>query len=299
MNTQQIVERVKSNRRGVIAVVVALIVIVGILLFRGCSEDNVVPTPVNTSVPTQQASKPPIIVTEQPVTPHKLYVVQKGDFLRKIADANGVGWEAVLLLNEELLKCKYEEVCTKLVHKPKSLFCNDAYKRPYANTLSPGWELKIPTSVAPNGIAQAVAQIKGDRVALVIDDSGSIGNDRQVVSEWYLAAFRQSGKKIIGVWLYSDGFVRHYNDAAEIELRTVGSYENTYGALKTAALEKPDSIVLVTDEPGDDWGTWSGVNSLPPVIGHCLQDPMAHSCEANLKRLAAETHGQYVSGLSK
>lgn len=233
---------------------------------------------------------------------HDLHKVVEGDFLRKIADKHKVSWEAVLLLNEDFLKKNYEKVCTKMGDKYRNnahrsgVFCNDRYNRAYGNTLMPGWQLKIPATTAPATINQAVSQIQGKRVALVIDDTGSLGNDRQLVSEWYLAAFRTHNKNIIGVWLYADGQVRHYTDSAGVQLKTMGNFENTHGALRVAAVEKPDSIILVTDEPGDDW-MWPAVRNLPPVVAHCLPDRATISCEPNLRRLAVETHGQYMSGL--
>lgn len=302
MNRQQIVEKVRNNKKTFGLMAVAIVIFIIIALCQRCSGEPTVPTnPGVTS--SQPCVSPPAQVA--PEVEHQSYTVVKGDFLKKIADDHNVAWEAVLLLNEDDLKVKYEDTCSTKSQKyranPKrrGLFCNDRFNRPYGNTLMPGWELKIPTTVAPTKIEATVASIAGNRVALVIDDTGSLGNDRTVVSEWYLAACRKSGKQIIGVWVYSDGEVRHYNDAAGVELRTVGGLENTYGALKIAASEKPDSIVLVTDEPGDDWGDWSGVSSLPPVVAHCLLDPMAMSCEPNLKRLANATRGQFVVGLDK
>jgi len=295
-------QKLKRGWWATVLVVLVLVLIVLGFMVRSCSnrsDSSVVTNPVGIN---QGNSNPGggVIQTQNPPRPamHEVYTVKRGDFLRKIAQEHGVEWEAMLLVNEEYLKAKYEEVCVNgQVRLKHSLFCNDKYKRPYGNTLSPGWEIKIPANSAPQNVNQAVAQIQGKRVALVIDDSGSIGNDRKMVSEWYLAAFKTHGKEIIGVWLYSDGHIRHYTQAAEVVLRAAGSYENTYSALRAAAQEKPDSIVLVTDEPGDDWGNWSGVESLPPVVAHCLPDPLHMSCEANLKRLAAATHGQYMMGL--
>lgn len=237
------------------------------------------------------------------------HIVRRGEFLRLIASRYNVGWEAMLLANERFLQTKYQEVCSDLsrnfrnrrqdrgTRKGGQYYCNDRYNRPYGNTLRPGWRLAIPEKTAPTAIAEIVSKIKGDKIALVIDDTGSMSDDRQKVSEFYLAALRQYNKRIVGVWLYADNQVRKYEDGG-IRLLTEGSYENTFGALTIAAREKPDAIILVTDEPGDDW-QWSEVSSLPPVIGHCLPDSGTEGCRETIQRLATETRGQFVLGIKK
>lgn len=231
----------------------------------------------------------------------KTYKVKKGQFLKWIAQQQNVSWEAMLLANESFLANKYKEVCDDLSgnfrrrdsnrgsRKGGLYYCNDNYVRPYGNTLRPGWTLNIPSESSPTSINQTVSEIKGDKIALVIDDTGSMNDDRQQVSEFYLAAIRQYGKHLSGVWLYSNGRVRKY-EAGGVHFYTSGDRENTFGALREAAKEKPDAIILVTDEPGDDW-QWGEVHNLPPVIGHCLDQSF---CAENLQRLARETHGRYV-----
>jgi hypothetical protein len=224
------------------------------------------------------------------------HVVRKGDCLRLIADKHGVSWEQVLLANEAFLRRKYDETCASLPskyrnsRKRKGLFCNDRYRKPYANTLLPGWTLSIPKGKAPAAINEAVLKA-GDRIALVIDDTGSMRDDTQRVSQLYLAAMRDNRKKIAGVFLYADGAVRRYK-AGSVQFLKSGDRENTYGALCEAAKLSPDAIVLVTDEPGDDW-QWPA-KGLPPVIAHCIPDRNAAGCESNLQRLARDTGGSYV-----
>ncbi len=240
--------------------------------------------------------------------PMQEHEVQKGEWLILIADHYGVGWEAILLANEEFLKAKYDEICPKfpdkIKNKPgrKGLFCNNKYKRPYSNTLMPGWKLKIPPTKAPANISTAVANISGLRVALVIDDTGSMIADRRAVGEFYLAAIKAQGKKVVGVWLYADGHIRRYEGGGVLEMNTSGRVENTHSALQEAAEERPDAIVLITDEPGDDWN-WVIAGELPPVVAHCLEERQndghgnGFTCEANLLRLVGLTKGQYMSGL--
>ena len=246
------------------------------------------------------SSVTPVITTTPAPAPHKNYVVKRGDFLRKIAQEHGVAWEAILMLNETFLQTKYEEVCNRMSPRYRNrhggLFCNDRYNRPYGNTLVPGWEIKIPTTQAPSQIERAIQNIVGNKIAVVIDDTGSVENDRILMSEWYMAAIKTSRKQIVGVWLYADGRVRHYAETGEVVFLTTGGVENTFGALQEAAAEKPDSIVLVTDEPGDDWN-WSEVKNLPPVTAHCLAEQGAYWCQTNLRKLAQETKGQYMDGL--
>lgn len=233
--------------------------------------------------------------------PMRTHVVQTGEFLRSIAGQYDVSWEAILLTNETYLQAQYEETCGS---KPESYtnnarrrgtFCNNRYHRPYGNTLKPGWKLNIPASTAPAAINAVVEAAHGDRIALVIDDTGSMNEDRQRVSAFYLAAIQQYSKRLTGVWLYADGVVRKY-EGGNVRFSTSGNVENTFGALREAAATSPDTIILVTDEPGDDWD-WSEVNRLPPVLAHCLKDGGTFLCEENLRRVAQETNGRYTAGI--
>ncbi len=237
----------------------------------------------------------------------KTYRVRRGEVLTTIAVANKVGIDSMMLANESYLRDKYKDVCGELsrsfrkrkadrgTRKGGLFYCNDRFKHPYGNTLQPGWTLTVPSDTAPTSVREAVANIKGKRIALVIDDTGSMNDDRRRVGQFYLSALRQYGKRLTHVWLYADGRVRKYN-GGNVEFRTSGGQENTFGALKEASTEKPDAIILITDEPGDDWN-WSDVKSLPPVIGHCLADRGIAYCEENLRRLQRETKGVYMSGL--
>lgn len=263
----------------------------------GCSENGklnrqrgVYPTPSSDAAVGKSCS-----------VPEKTHIVQEGEFLISIAEKYSVNWEAMLYANETFLQKMYEEICVRYSEKYRNnpgrrgLFCNDRFRRPYGNTLLPGWKLTVPAQSAPQNIEQVVSKIEGDRVALVIDDTGSMTNDRQRVSQFYMAALRQYNKQLAGVWLFTDGHVRRYQHG-EVIFLTSGQFENTYHALTEAAKIQPDAIVLVTDEPGDDWD-WLKVPNLPPVVAHCLKDEGYYPCETNLKRLAQATKGQYVDGI--
>lgn len=155
---------------------------------------------------------------------------------------------------------------------------------------------------APPEIKEMIEIVENapEPIALVIDDTGSMSNDRQIVMIWYLAIAHAQNKRVVGVWLYSNGNVEYVNPRGTVTLSTTGGIENTYGALAEAAgsRPRPSSILLVTDEQGDDWGDWSRVNALPPVFGHCLPDGGYIGCEENLQRLARETGGGYIRGAS-
>lgn len=269
----------------------------------GCGSGNENKT-ISSGSPSLMQSSQTVVVGKKGQKTHR---VKRGQFLRWIADEHNVGWEAMLLVNEGFLKTKYEEVCGDLSSgfrnrkgdrgrsKGGQFYCNDRYNRPYSNTLRPGWELIVPAATASLNVEAVVADIKGDKIALVIDDTGSMTDDRQKVGTFYLAAFRKYQKQLAGVWLYAEGKVRKYKGGG-VEFLTDGDTENTFGALTAAAREKPDMIVLVTDEPGDDW-QWDKVSDLPPVIAHCLPDQGEILCRENLQHLAQKTRGQYVEGI--
>jgi hypothetical protein len=287
--------------------------IVLLFVLAACTKEKSSSGPSDVSLPVSQAAAAPGAssarsIASSPAPPtHATHLVRRGQFLRYVAYKHDVAAEAMLLVNEDFLEKKYREVCGDLsrsfrtrrhdrgARKGGLYYCNDRFVRPYGNTLRPGWRLSIPTGSAPAKISTVIGNIKGNSVALVIDDTGSMGNDRQKVGEFYLAALRQYKKHLAGVWLYTDGRVRKY-EAGNVRFLTSGGFENTFGALREAAREKPDAIVLVTDEPGDDW-QWDEVKNLPPVFAHCLPERGRYLCEKNLLRLKDETGGQYIAGV--
>jgi hypothetical protein len=289
---------VRKNHRTLGGVFGALFVFgVGILAGRGCGGAPDAGQVASTVV-TEQQIRP----TVTQVTTHS---VRRGEFLKSIALQHGVWWEEILLANERFLRAKYDEVCADFKRRNvpgrKGLFCNDRYNRPYGNTLLPGWTINVPLMDAPEPINAAVVRT-GERVAIVIDDTGSMQEDRSIVAQLYLAALRQHGRTLVGVWMYADGEVREY-DAGSVrtwtreqlqqELQTAGNVENTYGALRMAKRANPDSIILITDEPGDDWP--STIQFDVPVVATCLPDRGNYTCEGTLQDLARNSGGQYVA----
>lgn len=242
-----------------------------------------------------------------------VHLVKKGQHLTWIAKKNNVGREAMILANEAQLAAAYDKYCGKLSQEFRTraknegknkgglYYCNDTYRRSYANTLRPGMRLIIPQDTAPASVEDVVSKIRGERIAVVIDETGSTDNKRRMIGQYYLAALRQKARSITGIYLFSGpGRVRKIDAVGVTDLANAmhnrGGTENTHEALRSAALDKPDAIILVTDEQGDDWD-WSIVRSLPSVYAHCLPDPKYPSCEANLRRLADQTGGSYSHGL--
>jgi hypothetical protein len=251
-----------------------------------------------TAVGCGDDERQPINIGERSI--QATHVVQRGDFLKNIAPRyQNVGWESILVANEGFLKAMYDQTCSRVPESRRNLpgrsglFCNDRYNRPYGNTLMPGWKLAIPTADAPQEIVAVVQRTQGQKVALVIDDTGSMANDNRTVALYYDVALRDHGRDIVAVCLYADDEVRCV-DEGNVGFRTVGEVENTWGALQAAADYNPDVIFLITDEEGDDWPrTWL-FKSLPPVVATCLSDG-GFQCEAALQELVAEFGGEYVS----
>lgn len=241
---------------------------------------------------------PPVVETAK----FKAYTVEKGDFLVKIGAEQGVPWEAIYLENEAEIAARAEERCSKLSkrytenRRRKGHYCNELLtlngKSMVApNSLQPGDELRLPLITVPEQVSQAVASIRGDEIVIVIDDTGSMTEDRQTVSSWYLAEVVKSGKRVTKVILYADGYTRELDPHGSLDLRTTGDVENTRSALEAAARYNPDAIVLVSDEPGDDWNGFRGL-TLPPVVAHSLDA----SADVNLREVARVTGGTFVAG---
>lgn len=240
--------------------------------------------------------------------PSHEYTVVRGDSLWLIGPREGVDYLQLAVFNRESLVEKYEERCTQLLdryrnrHK-RGWYCNDRRRDAWANSLKPGDILRIPEP-PPALVTKEVAQIAEvvreapEPIAIVVDDTGSMSEDRQTTMDWYLAIANAEGKKVEGVYLYADNSVERVTPDGRVELRTTGSYENTYGALRQANETHPRSILLITDEEGDDWD-WARVGELPPVYGHCLKDAYdnRYLCEDTLERLAKATGGRHIRGV--
>ncbi len=246
--------------------------------------------------PTTTAAAP------APTSAKKTYEVEHADYLIKIAETQKVSWEEILLLNETFLKEKYDKVCAhksaKYKNRKKGHYCNERFARPYGNTLQAGWILTMPSAEqAPTKIAEAIRESTGSRIAIVVDDTGSMQDNRHEVAAFYASAVKAYGKSLVGVWLYADGKVRRYVDSGSVQFLNQGGHENTWGALREAAKEHPDTIVLVTDEPGDDWPQSFQKGDVPPVIAHCLSEYGGHiSCRSTLTHLVSIVGGKYVEG---
>lgn len=251
----------------------------------------------------------------------KTHTVVRGDTLIGLGEQYGIPWEYIFTLNETLLAEKYPVTC-KGFKKPgdkKYYFCNDSLIKQPAHTLKPGWVLELPQKVvtptpppAPElqvasliavsstpsetTIQEVVEQVKTKKVAIVIDDTGSIENNRELIGRFYVQEIEKYQKgNVLGVYLYADEGVRKCSPNDNIRFETNGMYENTYDALLTASQEKPDAIILITDEPGDDWN-WNAVKQLPPIYAHCITDEEDYnSCEKNLRLLSNTVPGsQYI-----
>jgi len=241
------------------------------------------------------------------------YVVQRGDYIDKIAAKLNVSPSEMVLVNRAMLQQKFDETCGKFSvsytnnSRRDGLFCNERFKDPFKNTLRAGWALDIPES-QPQAPASAQVQTavethtkRGDKVSIVIDATGSMSEDREIAAQLYMAALRKHGRNIQSVYLYRDGKVWSLSspDATTIreEVGNTGGEENTYEALLKATKDGSDAIILITDEPGDDW-PWDRNQRLAhvqPVIATCLSDYGQYGCETNLRRIATETGGQYVA----
>ncbi len=229
------------------------------------------------------------------------HTVARGEFIISIASKLGVPWESIIVANEDDLAARAADRCAKL---PKSYtarkgrrghYCNELVTlggKPMVapNSLMPGDVLKIPSVTAPVAIQKAIENVKGNRIVVVIDETGSMAgddgvDDRERVSSWYLQAVKNSGKQIVKVILFAEGHIRELEPTGW-NIQPRGGYENTRAALERAASHKPDAIVLLTDEPGDDWQGFRNFN-IPPVIAHSLNS----SADVTLEHVARLTRG--------
>jgi hypothetical protein len=253
------------------------------LLFVACAKDN------GTSIDPEK---------------YEVYTVVEGDILYNIAERFDTTLDLIVLANEAFLVRQYDEFCGRFDESVRNnpertgVWCNDLFNRPYQNLIFEGNDLKIPRTDAPPVVEQAIAMATGDRIALVIDDTGSMRDDMIAVTEWYSNAVDNYGRDIVGIFLYADGDIRKFTRTGQVEYNTEGDVENTFQALQYAMEHSgrrgPDTIVLITDEPGDDWD-WNEVDALPPIIANCLGGSYyGRSCERNLTEAANRTGGQYV-----
>lgn len=232
------------------------------------------------------------------------YTVRRGDFIISIAQRLGVPWESIVVANEHELALHAAQRCDKLSpeyrknpHR-RGRYCNELVtigSKPMvsANSLQPGDVLRIPSRTAPVSIQETINNVSGNKIAIVIDETGSMAgddgeDDRERVASWYLQAVKNAGKQIGKVVMFADGHVREL-EAEGINFQIHGGFENTRHALEWAKSYHPDAIVLITDEPGDDWHGFYNLN-LPPVIAHSLH-PYA---DASLQKVARLTGGTFL-----
>jgi hypothetical protein len=114
------------------------------------------------------------------------YEVRSGECIISIASKFGVPWESIIVANEAILKANTAKYCAnksdayKNRHWRRGYFCNyrvfDKNGQPlvFANTLMPGDVLQIPSKTTPVAIQQAVTNVPGSRIVVVIDDTGSM-----------------------------------------------------------------------------------------------------------------------------
>ncbi len=220
---------------------ILLLAVSATLFITACSDEAPVksknPTAsgqVTTSVsPSAVVNTTPVVNIKTQVTlaTAKKHTVKKDEFLNAIADRYGVEREALILANAKMLIGEYEDACErahKKVHKSKSLFCNENYKRSWSNTLLPGWKIKIPvahnTSSDMTTVfgAEKVAAIKSavaglaenDSLSVALDVSGSMDSKRQMVAQYVMDTLKASGKKFAGLYVYSSE-VRSINNATD------------------------------------------------------------------------------------
>jgi hypothetical protein len=143
--------------------------------------------------------------------------------------------------------------------------------------------------VAPAAPAPVVDVLPDSEVVIVIDDTASMDDKRPKVYAWYLAEVKRLGGKVTNVVLFGGAGIRHSRPET-VEFKSVGSAENIRAALESANMANPTAkvIILIADEPGDDWGDWK--LNLPPVIAHSLD----LDADAALEYLAKITKGRFV-----
>ncbi len=147
---------------------------------------------------------------------------------------------------------------------------------------------EAPVAQVPAAPVQVADPLVGE-VVIVVDDTSSMDDTRPRLYAWYLAEIKEREGKVLDVVLYGGAGIRHFTPES-VEFLGVGDLENTRAALESAAMGNTDvkSIVLISDEPGDDWGDWK--LNLPPVVAHSL-DP---SADKALEYLAKITGGRFV-----
>tara|TARA_Y100000310_G_scaffold342466_1_gene445874 strand:+ start:3066 stop:3977 length:912 start_codon:yes stop_codon:yes gene_type:complete len=247
------------------------------------------------------------------------YVVRRGDFLWKIADAHDVPRLTLLTINEGHLRNLYEDRCTLLRERYRKRrtgghYCNEKYSEyVHANSLKPGDVVRIPHFAPSTEIAQAIIDVPGQKLSVVIDATGSMNNDidRKEVAIAYQQAIENAGREVISVWFYAFDDMENRPIIWTIKpdgstdlfagVRSQGSFEAVYRALRKAyERDNPDAIVLIGDEAGDDLaGHWGQMAKLPPVLAHCIKDQnVPRSCTKTFKRIASETGGTFrTSGI--
>lgn len=160
---------------------------------------------------------------------------------------------------------------------------------------------------AQTSIDHTVLDIRGNRVALVVAFTGSMAKSGVGVAQEYLAALYRY-KDIVGVYLF-ERFTQKHEAGNVYQLEAVmkprGNVGNALNALLMAKADRPDAIIFVTNQQGDDWGDWSRVKDLPPIIAHCVPSRNSETiyrkhvgCDKALRKLVDTVPGsRYIETL--
>jgi len=244
-----------------------------------------------------------------------LHQVSRGQSLGTIARdhaVDGSGGRCLARLNEAVLAPAFVSRCSDVQWTADDgYYCNEARGNDnfpaWANSLLPGDEVFIisglpETSTGIGGdvtrqVNIAVNAIKGDSIVLVIDVSGSMGeeSDRARVLDLYGQLL---GGRVTGIVFYSgqaqfvpaDELEEDIFDSWDRSLTGHGAIERVVVALKTAAANGADAIVLIADEPGEDTAGASFAD-FPPVVAHCLPEGAVSFCDSAFGQIATETGG--------
>lgn len=231
------------------------------------------------------------------------HTIKPGEYIITVAAKYGVPWQSVVEANFAMLtdRARLDKLCGNLSAKyrrsagRRGHFCNElvvvgGQRMLGPNTLQVGEVIRVPTVMTPPEVQASVARIPGTRVVIVVDDTGSMQDDHRTVMQWYIQAAQS--KNVVRVLTYADNHVRVYDNAGGVQFQTVGQIENTRAALERAMDFNPDMIVLVTDEPGDDWRNFKNLK-LAPVIAHSLHP----DADGNLRTVARITGGNFLKTL--
>ncbi len=245
--------------------------------------DKLTPLPQQQVLPGNATTTAVVPATVQKVITH---TVQWGDTLTWISRQHWVSLENLLTSNQSMLDRKFLEIC-KRTSANVWKWCNAP-----AHSIKPWMEIVIPTTngvtynpstntltlpsktdstktnkwldvdkKVPEPVRDILKRyiepvLPTDKIAVVIDVSWSMSEDRDTVTDWMASWIWWLAKGQTTFYTYSEQTHWPFDNPKNVDFNAYhgwGGTENVHSAIQKAIRDWATKVIVITDEAWDDW----------------------------------------------